>query len=562
MGVVYKAHHRALNRVVALKMMQTGLAGDSLELDRFHREAEAVARLQHPHIVQIYEIGTHEGQPFLALEYVPGGSLARRLGGKPLPARQAAELVETLARAMHHSHRQGVLHRDLKPANVLLDADGRPKITDFGLAKRLDASVALTQTGLVVGTPSYMAPEQAEGRKDVGPAADVYALGAVLYECLTGRPPFQAAMPHLTLLQVIEQEPAAVRQLNPAVPRDLETVCVKCLQKKPGRRYASAEALANDLRRWLDGEPIRARPLGAWERADRWVRKLPDSTVPGAAVVGIGVLIGVVLLLIGWPFVLFGLTTAFVWTAFARAEVKRLAWGTAAGAAVVGLAFLLLSVGFAGVRLPAAFWLTAPLPLGGAVALALQARGWRGRVVPALAALPWLVLAAVIWMEADGFWETFPGTTIRGTAEGNAYALSVFVLIGLAGAAVARGAAWYVRGSVLAASLGLLAGCIGAIPFLVAWALLAFNWFGVYFYEGAGLATNLAGLLLGGAAGALLAARPRRRALPTHLTVEELQRLAARNRRVWLHPEAVQGLVAVLRRHGIDRFPLTTRKAP
>jgi WD40 repeat protein/tRNA A-37 threonylcarbamoyl transferase component Bud32 len=275
MGIVYKARHLALQRTVALKMiLHADHAGDA-ERQRFQAEAEAVARLQHPHIVQVYEVGEYQGLPFFSLEFCAGGSLADRLDGKPWPPAKAAELVRALAGAMHAAHQANVVHRDLKPANVLLTADGTPKVTDFGLAKRLDEQ-SKTQTGAVLGTPSYMAPEQAGGRsREIGPAADVHALGAILYELLTGRPPFQAATPLDILLQVASEEPAPPSQLQRKVPRDLETVCLTCLHKQPGRRYASAAALAEDLGRFLAGEPVRARPVGRLERAWRWCKRYP-----------------------------------------------------------------------------------------------------------------------------------------------------------------------------------------------------------------------------------------------------------------------------------------------
>jgi WD40 repeat protein len=276
MGVVYRARQTALNREVALKMVLAGEHAGAAERARFRAEAEAVARLSHPNVVQIHEVGEHDGLPFFSLEYCPGGSLAGRLDGTPWPARRAAELVETLARGVHAAHQAGVVHRDLKPANVLLTADGIPKVTDFGLAKRLDVDTGQTQSGAIVGTPSYMAPEQAAGRpKDVGPAADVYALGAILYELLTGRPPFRAATPLDTVLQVVGDDPVPPRRLQPMVPRDLETVCLKCLDKQPRRRYASAAALAADLRRFLAGEPVTARPVTSVERALKWARRRP-----------------------------------------------------------------------------------------------------------------------------------------------------------------------------------------------------------------------------------------------------------------------------------------------
>jgi WD40 repeat protein/tRNA A-37 threonylcarbamoyl transferase component Bud32 len=275
MGVVYKARQTRLNRLVALKMILAGGHAGAAELLRFQTEAHAIARLQHPNIVQVYEVGEHEGKPFLSLEYCGGGSLAQKLGGTPLPPRDAAALLETLARAMRAAHEQYVIHRDLKPANVLLASDGTPKITDFGLAKELDEA-GQTQSGTVLGTPSYMAPEQAGGKSfAISPATDVYALGAILYECLTGRPPFKAATAYDTILQVLGDEPVPPARLTAGVPRDVETICLKCLAKEPGRRYASAKELGDDLRRFLAGEPIVARPVGRLERTAKWVRRNP-----------------------------------------------------------------------------------------------------------------------------------------------------------------------------------------------------------------------------------------------------------------------------------------------
>jgi serine/threonine-protein kinase len=291
MGVVYRARHEALKRPVALKMILAGGHAGAQERARFRVEAEAAARLQHPNIVQIHEVGEADGLPYCALEFVEGGSLADRLGGGPLPPREAARLVEALARAMQLAHSRNVVHRDLKPANVLLAPDGTPKITDFGLARQLDSDAGQTQTGVLLGTPSYMAPEQASGQaRAAGPAADIYALGAVLYECLAGRPPFRGATVAETLEQVRHREPAPPRALRPAVPRDLDTVCLKCLRKEPERRYASAEALAEDLRRWRAGEPVAARPVGRAERAAKWVRRNP---------VGAGLVAALVLLVAG-----------------------------------------------------------------------------------------------------------------------------------------------------------------------------------------------------------------------------------------------------------------------
>ena len=287
MGVVYRARQVSLNRPVALKMILSGnLAGEE-DIKRFHIEAEAAANLDHPGIVPIYEIGEHDGQHFFSMGFVAGTSLAAKVAAGPLPPREAATLTMQVAEAMQYAHERNVIHRDLKPANVLLDRQGQPRVTDFGLAKRLQADSGLTQTGQVMGTPSYMPPEQAEGNL-VGPAADVYALGAILYCLLTGRPPFQAASPMETLIQVVGQEPVPVRQLNPSVPRDLETICLKCLAKEPERRCASAAALAQELGRFLAGKPILARPVGTTERLWRWCRRNPVMAgLSGAAAVSL-----------------------------------------------------------------------------------------------------------------------------------------------------------------------------------------------------------------------------------------------------------------------------------
>jgi serine/threonine-protein kinase len=274
MGVVYKARQVSLRRTVALKMILAGGHAGTAELARFRTEAEAIARLQHPHIVQVHEVGEHEGRPFFSLEFVEGGSLAAKLDGTPWLPRDAARLVETLARAMHHAHQHHVIHRDLKPANVLLTPDGQPKVTDFGLAKKLDEA-GLTHSGAVMGTPGYMAPEQAEGKRDVGPAADIYALGAILYELLTGAGPFSGATPLDAILRVLSEEPVPPRRLRAQVPRGLETVCLKCLEKDPRQRYASAQDLADDLGRWLQGVAPLARPPALTGRLARWARQRP-----------------------------------------------------------------------------------------------------------------------------------------------------------------------------------------------------------------------------------------------------------------------------------------------
>jgi predicted Ser/Thr protein kinase len=328
MGVVYKAKQKSLNRVVALKMVLTGRGGPEA-MERFRAEAEAVGRLQHVNIVQVYEIDEHDGQPFYALEYCPNGNLTRKLDGKPLPPREAAELVRDLARAMTAVHNAGIVHRDLKPQNVLISADGTPKVTDFGIAKTTSGESSQTQTGLILGTPGYMAPEQAEGRaKEVGPPADVWALGAILYECLTGRPPFLAATPVETIRQVLDQDPMPPRMLNRTIDADLEKIVLKCLEKDPSRRYQSAAELGEDLRRFLDGEPITARSVNILEHLQRAIaRSQHDAKLRpwGNALILLGVLICLVhtatsVLLVGgvseWPafwiprtvfFVLFGL---------------------------------------------------------------------------------------------------------------------------------------------------------------------------------------------------------------------------------------------------------------
>jgi serine/threonine-protein kinase len=276
MGVVYRARQVRLKRLVALKMILAGVHADPQTLARFRSEAEAVARLKHPNIVQIYEVGEREGCPFFSLEYLDGGSLAIKLRGTPLTAREAAQLMQTLANAVHYAHQNGLVHRDLKPANILLTAEGTPKISDFGLAKQVDSDAGQTRTGQILGTPSYMAPEQASGDvRRIGPACDIYALGAILYELLTGRPPFRAPTVLETLEQVRSRDPVPPRQLQPSTPRDLETICLKCLQREPHKRFASAEELAEDLRRFLAGEPIRARPVSSWERAWKWIRRRP-----------------------------------------------------------------------------------------------------------------------------------------------------------------------------------------------------------------------------------------------------------------------------------------------
>lgn len=298
MGVVYKARQAKLNRIVAVKMILAGNLASEADVHRFHAEAEAAANLNHRHIVAIHEVGEHEGLHYFSMDYIDGSSLAALVRDNPLPARRATRYVAQVAQAIHYAHEKGIVHRDLKPSNVLIDANDEPHVTDFGLAKRLTGGSDLTGTGQVLGTPSYMAPEQAAAKHgEVGPLSDVYSLGAILYELLVGRSPFRAETPLDTVLQVLGSEPASPRLLNPNVPRDLETICLKCLHKDPRRRYPSAAALAEDLERFLDDEPIHARPVGPVERLWRWSLRQRRGVMIGAIAAAAAILIVVVGLL-------------------------------------------------------------------------------------------------------------------------------------------------------------------------------------------------------------------------------------------------------------------------
>jgi len=300
MGVVYKARQISLDRVVALKMLQlSGASAQPEYVKRFHAEATAAAGLQHPHIVAIHEVGVHEGQHYYVMDFVEGKTLAQVAGHQPLPARRAARYLQSIAQAVHYAHEHGILHRDLKPSNILIDAEDQPRIADFGLAKRLGADSELTVTGQVLGSPQYIAPEQAWGSpRALTPQSDVYGLGTILYHLLTGRPPFLGEHPTETLFQVLHLEPVALRALNPSVPPDLETLCLKCLDKDPGQRYPTAQMLAEDLGRFLAGEPVLVRPVGRPAKVWRWCRRKP-----AVAALSLAVLLLALALMIGAPLV-------------------------------------------------------------------------------------------------------------------------------------------------------------------------------------------------------------------------------------------------------------------
>ena len=298
MGVVYKARQISLNRVVALKRIRAGQLASMEEVTRFRREAEAAAGLDHPHIVPIYEIGEHAGHHYFTMKLIDGGNLNAHLA-RFADARVTADLMIKIARAVHHAHQRGILHRDLKPGNILIDAEGNPHVSDLGLAQPIEKEAKLTQSGAIVGTAEYMAPEQARGEKNLTTAADVYGLGAILYVLLSGRPPFQGDYNWDTLKKVVEEEPISPRSFNRQANRDLETICLKCLQKNPAMRYGSAELLAEDLERFLAGVPIRARPIRMAHRFWKWVKRRPARAA--LVVVGLMVLGLAVWLSYEWP---------------------------------------------------------------------------------------------------------------------------------------------------------------------------------------------------------------------------------------------------------------------
>jgi hypothetical protein len=460
MGVVYRAWQPALKRVVALKVLTDGAASSPARLQRFRTEAEAAARLRHPNIVQIHAIGQGADGPWLALEWVDGGGLDVRLRQGPFDVRVAAELVRTLASAVQHAHAAGVVHRDLKPANVLLCADGTPKITDFGLARFLGDADGPTRTGELLGTPGYMAPEQAAGRAaGAGPATDVWALGAILYECLTGRRAFNAPTWQDALRQVQEEEPPAPRALRGDVPRDLEAICLKCLSKAPADRYASAQDLTDDLGRWLVGEPVRARPPSLWRRADRWVRRLPDSGGLGLAFLCAGPILFVVLAA-SWQLAAGVLAMALAGYSALRTGPRAVARGAAASALALLTWTVVGALGRSG-GLPTG---VGPLVVAGPTLLAAFASAWlRGsRLVKVI--LPAGAAALVLVLLAAGRVDTAVGLSFA--------ALGAFAVCG-----IARAVAHYFAAPFLAVALGcVFGGGLGLLPALVTLAVFMPRW--------------------------------------------------------------------------------------
>src|SRR5213594_3312220 len=295
-GVVFRARQKSLNRIVALKVIGLGHWATEAHLKRFRLEAEAAARLEHPGIVPIHEVGERTGSCYFSMKLVEGGQLDEVARRMPMPIRQAAELMAKVARTVHFAHGHGILHRDIKPGNILLDANGEPHLTDFGLARLVESESSVTQTLDVLGTPSYMAPEQAVGSNAaVSSATDVYGLGAVLYQLLTGHPPFAGGTTYETIKLLLDTEPRQPRLWNPKIDRDLSTICLKCLEKDPKRRYSSALALAEDLERWLKHEPIQARSIGIFVRGQKWVRRNPTSALLAASLVALAAAAGWIL---------------------------------------------------------------------------------------------------------------------------------------------------------------------------------------------------------------------------------------------------------------------------
>lgn len=287
MGVIYKAEQQSLKRAVALKMIRSGALASPTDVARFRAEAEAAAKLDHPGIVSVHEVGEHNGHLYLSMAFVEGGTLADRIAGGPLPPKEAAAIISAVARAVQYAHDHGVIHRDLKPTNILMDLDGNPRVSDFGLAKNLGHDSELTVTGQVIGTPSFMSPEQARGEV-AGPLADVYCLGATLYCLLTGRPPFHAATTLETIKQVIENDPASPRSLNGGIPRDLDIICLHCLEKEPAHRFSSAQEIADELDRYLRGEEIRCVRRAMIYSWYRWARRIERIREAGLVITGVG----------------------------------------------------------------------------------------------------------------------------------------------------------------------------------------------------------------------------------------------------------------------------------
>src|SRR5438128_12435028 len=295
-GVVYRAHQKSLNRTVALKVIGLGHWATEAHLKRFRREAEAAASLEHPGIVPIHEVSERDGSCYFSMKFIEGGQLDEIVRREPMPIRQAAELIAKVARTVHYAHEHGILHRDIKPGNILLDAEGEPHLTDFGLARLLETESTVTRTLEVLGTPSYMAPEQAVGNNAaISSLPDVYGRGAVLYQLLTGQPPFAGGTTYETIKLLLDTEPRQPRLLNPKIDRDLSTICLKCLEKDPKRRYSSALALAEDLERWLKHEPLLARHIGIFTRGRKWVQRNPTSALLAACLVALAAAAGWIL---------------------------------------------------------------------------------------------------------------------------------------------------------------------------------------------------------------------------------------------------------------------------